>query len=95
MGKPDFCLCGNKEVDQLCSNCRYYYFSLTYIQNIKLLAFFYDGTGWFVLELVGNPEDRFSGVEAQNWFVINALLVIQHSVETAIAKSFKLFLLFI
>ena len=39
--------------------------SSSYIRNFKLLACFCDCTGQFVSDLVGNPEDRFSRVEAQ------------------------------
>ena len=40
-------------------------FSSFYSQNFKLLAFFCDYTGWFMSDLVGNPEDRFSRLAAQ------------------------------
>ena len=74
--KTGFCLCKNKGADQLCSNCtadqrlciRYTdsaNSSSTYIQNFKHLAFSCDCTGWFVSDLVGNPEDQFSRVMVQ------------------------------
>ena len=40
------------------------YSSSSNIQNFKFLAIFCDCTGRFVSNLVGNPEDRFSGVAA-------------------------------
>ena len=72
MRKPDFCLCKNKGVDHLCSNCTTdqglcfhnkdstmpHLFS-TYIRNFKLLAFICDCTGCFVSEMARNPEDHF------------------------------------
>ena len=40
-------------------------FSFTYSsQNFEHIACFCDCTGRFVSHLVGNPEDRFSGIEA-------------------------------
>ena len=76
MRKPNFGMCEKKGADQLCSNCtadRRLYFrymdSTTLflkIQTFKLLAFFCDCTGRFVSDLVGNPEDRFSGVATQS-----------------------------
>ena len=55
MRKHIFCLCENKDADQL----RNYNLFHTYIQNFKLLTIFCDCTGLFVSNLVGNPEDRF------------------------------------
>ena len=34
-------------------------------RNSRYLAIFFDCTTWFVSDLVGNPIDRFSHVEAQ------------------------------
>ena len=48
MRKPAFCICENKDADQLRINR----------DNIQ------PGTAWFVSDLVGNPEDRFSHNEA-------------------------------
>ena len=74
--KRDFCLCENKGADQLCSNCtadqrlcfrykdRTIFFS-TYVQNFKLLTFFWNCTGQFVLDLVVNPEGWFPRISAQ------------------------------
>ena len=52
MRKMDFCICENKDVDQLCRKCTAYQqlcfcytgstISYTYLQNFKLLAFFGD-----------------------------------------------------
>ena len=39
-------------------------FTVTYIRNFKPLAIFCSLTAWFVSDLVGNPEDRFSDNEA-------------------------------
>ena len=71
MRKSDFCICENKEANQLRGNseadqrlCFRYTDStiplLPKICNFKLLAIFYDCTAWFVSDLVRNAEDRFS-----------------------------------
>ena len=54
MRKPAFCTCENKGADQLCGN-----------PNFKPLAIFCGCSVWFVSNLVGNPEDRFSRHLAQ------------------------------
>ena len=72
MRKPDFILCENKDADQLCSNCiadKHPVFTTGIVQFLfylypKFQAFFCDNTGRFVSDLVGNLEDRFSGVAA-------------------------------
>ena len=66
---PDFTY-----ADQLCRNDQHLcfrYMDSTYIQNFKVLALFCDCTDRFVLDLVGNPEDRFSHVAAH--FDMNAV----------------------
>ena len=74
--KPDFCICENKDADQLRGNreadqrlCFHYTDStiplLPKIRNFKPLAIFCGRTVWFVYDLVGNPEDLFSRNEAQ------------------------------
>ena len=76
MRKPAFCICENKDADQLRSNCAvdqrrcFRYMDrtiplLSKFQNFKPLAIFCGSTAWFVSDLVGNPEDRFSHNEAQ------------------------------
>ena len=78
MRKPDFCICENIGADQLFSYStadqhlcfRYtdstippkYNSSYTYIQNFKILALFFGCIGPFLLDLVGNPQDQFSGI---------------------------------
>ena len=72
MRKPVFCICENKGADQLRGNhaadhrlCFCYidsiipHFSESEI-NFKPLPVLCGGTAWFVLDLVGNPEDKFS-----------------------------------
>ena len=67
MGKPTICICENKGADQL----RSIIFATQIVQFLLYLypkfqdSFFCGCTGWFVSDLVGNPEDRFSGVTAQ------------------------------
>ena len=71
MRKPAFCICENKDADQLCSACaadqrlcfRYKDSTiplLPIIRNFKSLAVPCDFTVWFVSDLVVKPEDRFS-----------------------------------
>ena len=57
---------GNREADQrLCFRYMDSTFPPLLIPKIfKILGFFCDRTGWFVSDLVGNPEDRFSHVAA-------------------------------
>ena len=74
MRKPAFCICQNKDADQLRGNreadqrlCFRFIDSaipLLHIQNFKPLAIFCDLTARFGSDLVGNPEDRFSHNEA-------------------------------
>ena len=81
MRKPAFCICENKDADQLRSNCaadqrlcfRYTDSTIpllprsefsSLIRIFKSLAIFCGCTAWFVSDLVGNPEDRFSQNEA-------------------------------
>ena len=75
MRKPVFCICENKDADQLRGNreadrrlCFRYTDStiplLPKIRNFKPLAIFCGCTALFVSDLVGNPEDRFSHNEA-------------------------------
>ena len=68
--KPAFCICENKDADQLCDNheadkslCFRYIHStipLLPIRNFKPLAILCGCTAEFVSDLVGNLEDRFS-----------------------------------
>ena len=71
MRKPDFYLCENKGTDQLLSNFTAdQHHSFCYLESAipplplpkisKFLTFFWDCTGRFVSDLVGNPEDRLS-----------------------------------
>ena len=77
MRKPAFCICENKDADQLRGNrkadqrlCFRYKDStiplLSKSEIPKSLTIFCDCTARFVSDLVGNPEDRFSHNEAQN-----------------------------
>ena len=72
--KPDFCICKNKDPDQLRGNreadqrlcfryiVQFLYFLNTEFQASSHLLSLYSQ---FVSDLVGNPEDRFSHSEAQ------------------------------
>ena len=75
MRKPAFCICKNKDADQLRRYreadqrlCFRYIDStihlLSQFQNFKPLAIFCGCTARFVSDLVGNPEDRVSHNEA-------------------------------
>ena len=76
MRKPSFCICENKDADQLCGNreadqrlCFRFIAStipvLPKYKHLKPLAIFCDCTGRFVSDQVKKPEDRFSHNEAQ------------------------------
>ena len=77
MRKPAFCICENKDADQLRGNreadqrlCfRYMASTIPLLPkfkiNFKPLAILFGCTAPFVSDLVGNPEDRFSQNEAQ------------------------------
>ena len=69
MRKPAFCICINKDTDQLrgirkadqrlCF--RYTDSTIPHLpRNFKPLAIFCGCTAGFVSDMVGNPEDRFS-----------------------------------
>ena len=75
MRKPDFCLCENKDADQLCSNGRadqrlyFRYMDSTIppylypkVQDSSFLLWVYMS---FVLDLVEIPEHQFSGAVAR------------------------------
>ena len=70
MRKPDFCICENKDADQLCGNSEadqrlcFRYTDSTIPLLSKPLAILCGCTARFVSDLVGNPEDRFSHNEA-------------------------------
>ena len=68
MRKPDFCLCKNKDADQLCSNCtadqrlcfRYSDSTIPLLPLPKISRFQH----FSETIQVGNPEDRFPRVAA-------------------------------
>ena len=71
MRKPAICICKNKCTDQLRSNhaadqqdC-FRNKDTSYIRNFKPITILCDCTALFVLDLVGNPKDRFSHDAAQ------------------------------
>ena len=72
MRKPAFCICENKDADQLRSNCEAdHRLCFRYISStIPLLP--KSCTVRFMSDLVGNPEDRFSHNEA-NLFSLTLL----------------------
>ena len=77
MRKPAFCICKNKDADQLPGNREadqrlcFHYIDGTipllpiYIRNFKPLTILCGCTAWFVWGLVGNLEDWFSHNEAK------------------------------
>ena len=72
MRKPDFCICENKDADQLLGNreadqrlCFRYTDSTIPVRIFTPLAIFFDCTARCVSDQVGNPEDRFSHNETQ------------------------------
>ena len=70
MRRPAFCICENKNADQLRSNCAadlrlcFRYIVSTVPLLPKSLAIFCGCIARFVSDLVGNTEDRFSHNEA-------------------------------
>ena len=83
--KPAFCICENKDADQLRGNReadQHLCFSLMdstiplllKSKKIKPLAIFCGCTARFVSDLVGNPEDRFSHNEAH--MIIDTVITI-------------------
>ena len=76
MRKSAFCICENKDADQLRGNreadqrlCFRYIDStiplLPKLRNFKPVAIFYGCTAPLLSDQVGHPEDRFSHNEAQ------------------------------
>ena len=80
--KPDFCICENKDADQLRGNreadqrlCfRYIDPSTLLIRNYKPLAIFCSCTARYLSDLVVNPDDRFSQNEAHIGHFRNAFV---------------------
>ena len=72
MRKPAFCKCEDKDTDQRRGKCAadrclcFRYIDST-IPLLTALAIFCDCTGWFVSNLVGNSEDRFSRDAVNVW----------------------------
>ena len=49
-----------------------------YIRNFQILGHFFDCTGQFVSDLVGNPNSWFSHAKAQLISILFALLFLMH-----------------
>ena len=88
--KPAFCICENKDADQLRGNreadqrlCFHYIDSaIPLVLNFEPLTILCGCTAWFVSDLVGNPEDQFSQNEAHLMKVImqvQQVTVLKHS----------------
>ena len=64
--KTLFCICENKDADQLHCNCAanqalcFRYIDSTIIRNFQPLAIFCSRTARFVSDLIGNTDNRFS-----------------------------------
>ena len=104
MRKPAFCICENKDADQLRGNreadqrlCFCYIdstmpaASTSLIQNFKPLAIFCGCTAQFVSDQVGNPEDRFSHDEAQSIFGIKLLRFTTQSECAKVSVHWNMF----
>ena len=75
--KPAFCICENKDADQLRGNRKAdQRLCFRYTDSAIPLAIFCSCTAWFVSDLVGNLEDRFSQDEA-------------HMVEATLSKGYN------
>ena len=101
MRKLVFCICENKDADQLRGNreadqrlCFRYTDSiiplLPFIGNFKPLVIFCGCAARFVLDLVGNTEDQFSHNEAHITFPHHSMLDIYN-----IAILCDIFVLFV
>ena len=72
MIKPVFCICENKDADQLHGNCAaaqplcFCYINSTIPLLLKSKTIFCGCIARYVSDLVGNPKDRFSSDMAQN-----------------------------
>ena len=83
MRKPEFCICENKDADQLRSNCaadqrlcfRYTDSTIPLLPKSEIIIC--GCTARFVWGLVGNPEDRFSQNEARIIFSSNIYLALR------------------
>ena len=71
MRKLAFCICENKDADQIRGKCKAdqrlcfpYTESTIPLLPVEPLAILYGCTAWFVWDLVGNPKDQFSHNEA-------------------------------
>ena len=82
MRKPAFCICENKDADQLRGNREadqrlcFHYIHSTIPLLPKSEAIFCGCTAQFVLDLVGNPEDRFSENKAHMSMKLSLILTI-------------------
>ena len=72
MRKPAFCICENKDADQLREADQRLFFATQIVQSIYFLNTKFQASSQmcgcrarFVWDLVGNPENRFSQNEAQ------------------------------
>ena len=65
MRKPAFCICENKDADQLRGNRE---------ADQRLCFRYIDSTIPLLSDLVGNPEGRFSHNEAHLFFPIHAII---------------------
>ena len=82
MRKPDFCICENKDADQLRGNreadqrlCFRYTDSTIPLLPKYEIAILCGCTARLVLDLVENPEDRFSHNEAHMYHVYYSLFL--------------------
>ena len=72
MRKPAFCICENKDADQLHSNCaadQRLCFHFTDSKILLLLKSEISSLQPSSLAVVGNPQDRFSHNEAHIWML--------------------------
>ena len=77
--KAAFCICENKGADQLRGNCEadqrlcFRYIDSTFPLHFNPLAIFCGCTARFVLDLVGNLEDRFFSVAAHIIIIVGMI----------------------
>ena len=84
MRKQPFCICKNKDADQLHCNWaadqRLCFFAIQIVQtlfflNFKPLTIFCGCTVRFVSDLVGNPEDQFSHVKHASFNIVMYIVI--------------------
>ena len=67
MRKPDFCLCENKDIDQLCSDCTADHVTAQLISTFVFATAAFVFATWIVQSLFSSPEPLGSQGELIGW----------------------------